>query len=53
MNATITRKQLASGVPKNGKSRDVDEIVRERMDAIAGLAMVALVIAYATYAFVL
>jgi hypothetical protein len=52
MTSTLTRKQLTSGVP-NGKFRDLDEILRERMDQFAGFAMAVLVVAYATYAFVL
>jgi hypothetical protein len=51
--STLTRKQLTSGVEKSGKYRDLDEIIRERMDDIAAFAMVSLVIAYATYVFVL
>jgi hypothetical protein len=49
----LTRKQLTAAMEKRGRSRDLDEIVRERLDDIAAFAMVSLVIAYATYAFVL
>lgn len=50
---TLTRKQLMAALEKSGRYRNLDEIVRERIDDFAAFAMVSLVIAYATYVFVL
>ena len=50
---TLTRKQLMAALEKTSRSRDLDEIVRERIDDFAAFAMVSLVIAYATYVFIL
>jgi hypothetical protein len=53
MTSTLTRKQLMSDAEKSPKSRELDEIFRERMDQITSLVMVAIVLAYALYVFVL